>query len=152
MRETAVPVRFVTHWLHVRPTIAAVLPETWFWADAPLRAELEASIAALVRRQPELLPALRAATRTYRAPVTEGLDPALELAGLLLMLWYAGDAPLRGEVEQMLRGLRPRNPGADERVLALLRSGLEDSGVRVFPGRGPEVQALLAGLLTRLTA
>lgn len=152
MREISVPVRFVTHWLSVRPTVAAVLPEAWFWADAPLRAELETSIAALVRRQPELIPALQAGARVYRAPATEELDPALELAGLLLILWYVGDTPLRAEVEQMLRRLGVRNPAAGERITALLRSGLEDTGVRVFPGRAAETQTLLAGLLARLSA
>jgi hypothetical protein len=103
MDETPVPVRFVEPWLRLPPTLAAFLPMTWYWADAELRAELQASIEAMVRRDPGLLAPLRARTRTFRAPSAEALVPALELAGLLLSLWALGDELLRGEVERMVR-------------------------------------------------
>ncbi|NTU80865.1 MAG: hypothetical protein HGA45_16045 [Chloroflexales bacterium] len=83
MDGTPVPIRFVDPWLRIPPTLTAFLPMTWYWADEELRAELQASIAAMVRRDPALLPALRARTRTFRAPAAEGLVTALELAGLL---------------------------------------------------------------------
>lgn len=84
MDGTPVPVRFVDSRLRIPPTLTAFLPMMWYWADEELRAELQASIAAMVRRDPALLPALRARTYTFRAPAAEGLVPALELAGLLL--------------------------------------------------------------------
>jgi hypothetical protein len=80
------PVRFLHEWLRVPPTVVGFLPMAWHWADQPLREELQASIAALVRREPALLPLLRARTRAFRAPSSEGLDPQLELAGLLLSI------------------------------------------------------------------
>lgn len=150
MDGTPVPVRFVEPWLCLPPTLAAFLPMTWYWADAELRVELQASIAAMVRRDPALLAPLRARTRTFRAPSAEGLVPALELAGLLLSLWALGDEPLRGEVEQMVRGYAGRHPGFGETFAAVVR-GAEGDGLPVFPcGRGTQAREALAALLRRV--
>lgn len=123
---------------------------TWYWADEELRAELQASIAAMVRRDPALLAPLRARTRTFRAPSVEGLVPALELAGLLLSLWALGDEPLRGKMEQMVRGYSGRHAGFGETFAAVVR-GAEDDGLPVFPSeRGPQARAMLTALLRRV--
>lgn len=150
MDGTPVPVRFVEPWLCFPPTLAAFLPMTWYWADEGLRVELQASIAAMVRRDPALLAPLRARTRTFRAPSAEGLVPALELAGLLLSLWELGDEPLRGEVEQMVRGYAGRHPGFGETFAAVVRGAAGD-GLPVFPsGHGTQAQEALAALLRRV--
>lgn len=150
MEGTPVPVHFVEPWLRLPPTLAAFLPMTWYWADEELRAELQASIAAMVRRDPTLLAPLRARTRTFRAPSAEGLVPALKLAGLLLSLWALGDELLRGEVEQMVRGYAGRHPGFSETFAAVVRGAAGD-GLPVFPsGRGPQARTMLADLLRRV--
>lgn len=150
MEGTPVPVRFLDPWLRIPPSLTAFLPMTWYWADEELRVEVQASIAAMVRRDPTLLAPLRARTRAFRAPSTEGLVPALELAGLLLSLWALGDEPLRGDVERMARSYGARHPGFGETFAAVVR-GVEDDGLLVFPfGRGAQAREALADLLRRL--
>jgi hypothetical protein len=144
------PVRFLHEWLRVPPTIVGFLPMAWHWADQPLRKELQASTAALVRREPALLPVLRARTRAFRAPPPEGLDPQLELAGLLLSIWTLADAPLRTEVERMVRGYSERHSRFGEAFAALIRTAGEQGWAIVPFGRGDGAQAALTALLKRL--
>ena len=51
----------------------------------------------------------------------------MELAGLLLSLWALGDAQLRGEVEQMVRGYAARRSGFGETFAAVVRTVEDDS-------------------------
>lgn len=150
MERKPVPVRFLDLWLRIPPAVTAFLPAAWYWADEPLRAELQTSIAALVRRDPTLLSSLRASARVFRAPARDEFRPALELAGLLLSIWALADAPLRAEVEHMVQGYSDRHPGFGAAFVAMI-GGAEDNDWMVFPfGRGPEARSALAALLGRL--
>lgn len=143
------PVRFLDPSLRIPPAVTAFLPAAWYWVDEPLRAELQTSIAAMMRRDPTLLSSLRSSARAFRAPTHDEFRPPLELAGLLLSIWALSDAPLRDEVELMVQGYSDRHPGFGAAFVAMI-GGAEDDDLMVFPfGRGPEARSALAALLGR---
>jgi hypothetical protein len=139
--------------LRSNPMLATSLQAAWYWGDATLRAELEASIRELVRRSPEMLPALKATLPGYWPPATRAdarRERAGQLEGLLLTLWALGDPPLRADVEAMILGYAEREPRFATGFLALSEAAL--GAPRVIGARGePETAAAaLRSLLTRL--
>lgn len=143
MERKPVPIRFLDPWLCIPPVVTTFLPAAWYWADESLRAELQTSIAEIVRRDPALLSSLRASAQVFRAPRRDELHPVVELTRLLLSIWVLADAPLQAEVKQMVQSYSNRHPGYDAAFAAMIREAEADNWI-VFPfGREPEGRAAL---------
>jgi hypothetical protein len=148
MPQGRVTVTLLDPLLATRPMLATALQAAWLWGDPPLRAALQESIRALVKRTPELLPMLKSAS-PYQQPRHAWLDGASELAGLLLTLWALGDEQLRGEVERMIGDYAQRHPAFGADFQALGRAALEDRRVVVAVG-DQATETRLRALITQL--
>jgi hypothetical protein len=136
--------------LRTHPMLAASLQAAWYWGDALLRAELEASIQALVRKTPDLLPVLKTTLRTYHPPAHTDLDGDHEIAGLLLTLWSLGDTPLRDVVAAMICGYGQRHPAFGADFCALARTALHDPRVVAATDTRAATAAQLHNLVAQL--
>lgn len=115
------------------PMLALSLQAAWRWGDVPLRAAVEASIQALVQREPDMLPVFKSLVRTHQPPPLAGAING-ELAGLLLTIWALGDDPLRDAAAQMIGDYGGRHPAFGPEFCALARAALADA--RVLGARG----------------
>jgi|GEM_PF-1260909 len=130
------------------PILATTMQAAWRWGDAPLRAAIEASIRALVRREPRLLPVFKSVARLPQPPQLTG-DPDRELAGLLLTIWALGDDPLRDAAEEMIRDYERRRLAFGPDFRALARAALDDPRVTGARGSREATAGRLRALIAR---
>jgi hypothetical protein len=83
--------------------LASAFHTAWLLADAALRAEIEQVIRVYTRRRPTFRAELRITLSCYGSVPNRRTDTRMSLATALHVIWQLADAPLRTEIEQVIR-------------------------------------------------